>query len=408
MLIATPETIWSTPKVTVATACIAPPMSPPTSPPTTPSQALPVTWAKSAPNQVPRIIMPSRPMFTTPERSDHKPPSPHKAIGMASVNVAARVPADVMSCAPVTTRTNDTASRARSSTATGPANRVFRSGTRRVTSGVYGDGRNGSWSVDISQPPLRFEASSRLSTRGGAYEPPADSRRFRGPEPASRSCRCARFRRNLARWRRGRGRRSPDDALLATQRDAAHDLVGDHNAQHDHPLGDLHYLLRDVVEIEDQGGLIEEGPEQRGEDNADGAVATEQRDRDAGETEPGREVERILMRVTEQIWHADEPCHGTGDEHSGQHHPLDVDAARLRRGRRNASRTQIEPEPGTGDQEVEPDAHSDREQNQPVHLRIRAWDEAQATDPSRRRDRLRREVVAALGGYRQAGWVEQV
>jgi hypothetical protein len=161
MLIATPETIWSTPKVTVATACIAPPMSPPTSPPITPSHALPVTYAKSAPNQVPRIIMPSRPMFTTPERSDHRPPSPHKAIGMASVNVAASVPADVMSCAPVTTRTNDMASSARSKTAIGPANRVFRSGTRRVTSGVYGDGRNGSWSVDISQPPLPLEASSR-------------------------------------------------------------------------------------------------------------------------------------------------------------------------------------------------------------------------------------------------------
>jgi hypothetical protein len=107
--------------------------------------------------------------------------------------------------------------------------------------------------------------------------------------------------RNLAWWRRGRGRRSPDDALLAAQRDAAHDLVGDYDAQHDHALGDLHDLLWDVVDIEDQRGLIEEGPEQRGEDYADGAVATEQRDRDAGEAEPGREVERVLVSVTERL-----------------------------------------------------------------------------------------------------------
>jgi hypothetical protein len=35
MLIATPETTWSTPKVTVAIACSRPPAAPKTMPPTT-------------------------------------------------------------------------------------------------------------------------------------------------------------------------------------------------------------------------------------------------------------------------------------------------------------------------------------------------------------------------------------
>ena len=34
MLIATPETTWSTPKVTVATACSSPPSAPNSTPPT--------------------------------------------------------------------------------------------------------------------------------------------------------------------------------------------------------------------------------------------------------------------------------------------------------------------------------------------------------------------------------------
>ena len=80
MLIATPETMWSTPKITVAIACSSPPMR---AEQHRAEDAGPraVVVAEVAGTQVPRIIMPSRPMLTTPARSDHRPPSPASRIG---------------------------------------------------------------------------------------------------------------------------------------------------------------------------------------------------------------------------------------------------------------------------------------------------------------------------------------
>ena len=71
-LMATPETMWSTPKVTVATAWSRPPRAPPTMPAA--GRARGSTASRpSRRRTVPRIIMPSRPMLTTPARSDHRP-----------------------------------------------------------------------------------------------------------------------------------------------------------------------------------------------------------------------------------------------------------------------------------------------------------------------------------------------
>ena len=56
---------------------------------------------------VPTIIIPSRPMFTIPARSDHSPPSPASAIGIAEVRVTRSVPEEVSSWAPLSTRTSE-------------------------------------------------------------------------------------------------------------------------------------------------------------------------------------------------------------------------------------------------------------------------------------------------------------
>src|SRR5215212_10158087 len=73
MLMATPETMWSTRKVMVAMAWRAA-----TSTPAATAVSSPATgphWsAPQAPNQVPKIIMPSMPMLTMPERSLNTPP----------------------------------------------------------------------------------------------------------------------------------------------------------------------------------------------------------------------------------------------------------------------------------------------------------------------------------------------
>ena len=101
---ATPETIWSTAKVTVAIACSSPPKVPNTTPKNRPAQGPHWYPAQPAPN-VPRTSIPSRPMLTTPARSDHRPPRPAMPIGTASPTAAATVPAEVRSAAPVIVRT---------------------------------------------------------------------------------------------------------------------------------------------------------------------------------------------------------------------------------------------------------------------------------------------------------------
>ena len=214
---ATPETIWSTPNVTVATACTAPPMSPPTIPPTSPSQGLPEKYANAAPNQVPRIIMPSRPMLTTPERSDHSPPRPASAIGTASSigrpERAARGQ-PVFTAQRADQREHDEAGQhAEPDTGRGRAaplpGLLDRCGTGRAGQGRVDERHAVAPLVRLGAPPSEGGAG------GGAVVASA--------RPTRRCC--------------------------GPQRDAAHDLVGDDDRQHDDALGDLHDLLRDPVEV---------------------------------------------------------------------------------------------------------------------------------------------------------------
>src|SRR6266508_5084118 len=72
-LMATPDTIWSTRKVTVATAWMRATSVPASTAMSRPAAA-PKRSAPQAPNQVPKIIMPSMPMLTTPERSLNSAP----------------------------------------------------------------------------------------------------------------------------------------------------------------------------------------------------------------------------------------------------------------------------------------------------------------------------------------------
>ena len=57
------------------------------------------------PAQAPIIIIPSRPIFTTPARSANKPPNAAKTIGIDSNRAAFAVPTLVKSDAPVAIRT---------------------------------------------------------------------------------------------------------------------------------------------------------------------------------------------------------------------------------------------------------------------------------------------------------------
>src|SRR6266545_5705302 len=93
---ATPDTIWSTRKVTVATAWMRA-TSVPASTATSRPAAAPKRSAPQAPNQVPKIIIPSMPMLTTPERSLNTPPMVARNSGTNARTVAA-ITAKPMSC----------------------------------------------------------------------------------------------------------------------------------------------------------------------------------------------------------------------------------------------------------------------------------------------------------------------
>jgi hypothetical protein len=88
-LTATPPTIWSARRWIAKTACTTasrpPEMIPITSPPT----QLPVLSAPQIPQNAPISIIPSRPMFTTPERSENMPPIAAKVSGVAKTSIDA-------------------------------------------------------------------------------------------------------------------------------------------------------------------------------------------------------------------------------------------------------------------------------------------------------------------------------
>src|SRR5947207_5390758 len=96
MRIATPETIWSIRKVTVATAWISATRIPASTATASPAAA-PKRSAPQAPNQVPKIIIPSMPMLTTPERSLKTPPTVARNSGTKARMVAA-ITAKPISC----------------------------------------------------------------------------------------------------------------------------------------------------------------------------------------------------------------------------------------------------------------------------------------------------------------------
>ena len=88
-MIAVPLTIWSARRWIAQTACrnaIAPPAAIAIR---IPLHQWPVLSAPQMPKKAPVSSMPSRPMLTTPDRSENMPPIEAKASGVAYLSVAA-------------------------------------------------------------------------------------------------------------------------------------------------------------------------------------------------------------------------------------------------------------------------------------------------------------------------------
>ena len=95
-LIATPATMWFTPKVVVATLITSPPSMPPISPPRRAAHG-PYSQPHQPAKIVPSTIMPSRPMLIVPLRSATRPDRPARPMGAAVRSATPKVPLDVRS-----------------------------------------------------------------------------------------------------------------------------------------------------------------------------------------------------------------------------------------------------------------------------------------------------------------------
>ncbi len=93
MLTAVPETIWSARRWIAKIACTRASSAPKKAAPTSPSSHEPSLSAHMMPKNAPVSIMPSRPMLTTPARSEIRPPSAPKVSGVAYWSVPAKRPA---------------------------------------------------------------------------------------------------------------------------------------------------------------------------------------------------------------------------------------------------------------------------------------------------------------------------
>ena len=80
---AVPPTIWSERREMEKNACRSAIRAPASTPIASPSGHAPVTSEPQTAKNAPVSIIPSRPMFTTPERSENSPPIEAKTSGVA-------------------------------------------------------------------------------------------------------------------------------------------------------------------------------------------------------------------------------------------------------------------------------------------------------------------------------------
>ena len=109
-----------------------------------------------------------------------------------------------------------------------------------------------------------------------------------------------------------------DSLLLEADAVPAHELVGDHDREHDDALGDRHDVRGDAdQDLQGVGLLVEVGEQQGAQGDADRVVAPEQGDRDAGEAQPGLERRAVDVRVPEEDRQADQAGDRSGEQHRG-------------------------------------------------------------------------------------------
>ena len=302
---ATPDTMWSTPNVTVATAWRSPPSAP-------------------------------------PRRRDERGPRPPLVPGPAGPPGAEdhhALEADVDHAGPL----GDEAAEA----GQGDGQREDEHGRASRDDSRAGLAAVTPSAEEAQQAERSARAAGRLAAAGrGSGSGPGGAAVTVGPwtvlMPATS---CSRFFFFLFS---GSGPPSPSGAAaagrapraLAPRRariQPARDLVDDDDRQHDGALDD--------ADTEDGMPACSRGPARLRNANSSAAkamptrVAAQQRDGDAGEAEPGGEREAVVVVVAEQLGQADEPGEGPRQEHRPDHHGAGGRRGDGRRGDRPAARS---------------------------------------------------------------------
>ena len=330
---ATPEMMWSTPKVTVATAWSRPPARAAGDP------------DGDAP---PRPVLPRAPR-PEPGPEDHHP-----------------LEADVHDAAALGVEAAEGGQQDRHGEARGSAPKV----PNEVSSGLSVTWRTiertrKSMPATISQrrEPAR-PGARRPARRPGCRTRARDGRRASPPSPPPSPASLM----PVLPPRQSAGPGSPmsgvfsaDQAPLLGLDQPLDQLVGDHHREDDDALHDHHDLLGDVLEVEDLGAAVEEGEQQRADGDADRVVAPEQGDGDAGEARARwRSRARSCGRTRAACGMPTSPATAPGQEHALDDHRLRGDAAGLGGERVEPAGPQVVAEAGPPDEDVVEDADERR------------------------------------------------
>ena len=101
MLTAVPEMTWLARRWIESTAWTRPRIPPAAMAPSSPISHEPLFWDTTTPQKQPISIIPSRPMLTTPERSEKRPPSAPNVSGVAYWNAPTNSPVETIAATEV-------------------------------------------------------------------------------------------------------------------------------------------------------------------------------------------------------------------------------------------------------------------------------------------------------------------
>src|SRR5918996_1610891 len=296
--------IWSAWRWIEKNACMSARIPPAAIAPKIPSSHCPVSATTTIPKNAPASIIPSRPMFTTPERSEKIPPIAANASGVAKRSVAATRPTlKTDSSSAESSLWNQTAQRTPRAEAPIAHQPSFRCSRVTLQSPAAAPAMATASGTTMLRRVNGGSESQRASTPSAMPRLPIErgsvARRSRAPSSAAAGC-WAMLTGRPPPWERAEGERRSQtslrlDAFGPAERHSppgapeVHDQELGSDEGDDQRLDDQGEVRRQLgvedlgVELARRRAHVERGEEQGSEEDPDGLVPPQERHRDAGE-----------------------------------------------------------------------------------------------------------------------------